>query len=285
MIFDSNKLFDNREYLLSLFRTIKNAPRLDKDSWKYKQFSNWITSARREVKINTKQDLMKYVRRAGDICIGSMWYSNKENIKDYWIDSVKKAIKSGQSDDLKEKSIYIYRNNKYYHKDHSFEVGDEIYNKSEYFLHNGQALSKKEYITAFYEYEDLDQCYLKKITDKTFPKKYGDYNIAVEFYTRKFNKETLFQYLLASGKRKNESDYRLDLTWDEAKDIKFVADKELVDAIKKAKEAGDRMEFRFSFKGARKKSHKFLKELVGQRYYNLEEIPKVLETIRETLAL
>ena len=270
---------------MSLFRTIKNAPRFDKNSWKYKQFSNWIASARREVKINTKQDLMKYVRRAGDICIGSMWYSNKKNIKDYWIDSVKKAIKFGRIDDLKEKNIYIYKNNKYYHKDHSFEIGDEIYNKSEYFLHNGQALSRKEYIPAFYECEDSDQCYLKKITDKTFPKKYGDYNIAVEFYTRKFNKETLFQYLLANGKRKNESDYRLDLTWDEAKDIKFVADKELIDAIKKAKEAGDRMEFTFSFKGVRKKSHKFLKELVGRRYYNLEEIPKVLETIRETLAL
>lgn len=278
-------LFDNREYLRSLFSTLNNIPVLGREE-RLGRIEETKRFIRREILTNTRVDPLSDAE-GNFVRIGNMLYSGINNKKYYWSQSIKDAIKTGFSHCLKRKEEYYFVNNKFYDKNYCFFIDDKIYDKNEYFLtKDGKPLSRKEYINAFLT--DSDPLYVKKKNKEIFEKNLRYYsrewNIHIRIRSSYFSYDFLRQlFILDNGKI--APDLNLYLRWDDAKNLNFDISEEELNILKSNKEKADDIDVRFEFKNCRKKSHKFLKGLMSSDNYPIKEIPNILKIIRETLAL
>lgn len=291
--FKGENLFGNKDYLMSLFKTLKSFPKFDKDGYfSHTSLASTKRLLRKEIKFNTRVD---YLSNDGGYRFGNMYYNTvryNNFLRNCWPASIKEALLTGNACVLKSKSEYYFVDNKFYDKADCFFIDDKIYDKKEYYESEGKALSKEEYFAAYsYGWKDfgLEQKYIKRNDAEIMRvKSWNEYNIQISFNSGRVSNRIFKEFITCNGKKGYENAFdHLNMTWEEAAGIDIKMPEEAIKVLSdfKSKNTADRPSFVVHFKNCRKQSHKFLRALLGNKWYDAEYLPSVIKAIREALAL
>lgn len=280
--------FGNRDFLYALFTVLKNMPRTD-DHY----LRTTVKGIRSKIRQNTP--ICPYAGN-GKIKIGNTCYYDTVIKSRYWPDSIKDAIQSGISGRLKSKSQYLYINGKYYDKDYCFFYDGQVYDKKEYFLSDNGPLSRKEYSELIEPYfitnnmGSVKQAFTKKPFKNTnegccWNKK----DISFTFDCYPLRDSVVRSFLGYDGITYSFSyASSTSFKWEDFDNVEF----RLNDDAKKAFRAiADRQEplrtpsFTICFKGCNTKPKRFLRKLLENKRIPLQDMPKVIKVIKESLAL
>ena len=272
--FEMNETFDNRDYLMSLFKTLKNIP-VSRE--RHYSFENFKKTLRSTIRHNTRCDSLCAL---GFKNIGGMWGNSSYPIKRYWPESIKEATKKGNSSFLKSKSNYYFVNGEYFDKDNCFFINGQIYDRKKYFFDGERALPKEEYFSVFYNDKVI---YLKRTKKDFLQTRYGNFNIQIRFSYR-FLQSDFFENILCVGdKLFRPNVWNNGLLWEQVKDLDICMSEEMKKILSFC--SSDAVLVTFNFKNCRKKSHKFLKGLLSNRSFPLKELPTLLKVIKKSLEI
>lgn len=291
--FKGENLFGNKDYLMSLFKTLKNFPKFDKEGYfSHSSLASTKRLLRKEIKFNTRVD---YLSNDGGYRFGNMFYNTTRYnnfLRNCWPASIKEALLTGNVFVLKSKSEYYFVDNKFYDKADCFFIDDKIYDRKEYYESEGKALSKKEYFAAYsYGWKDfgLEQKYIKRNDVEVMRNKdWNEYNIQISFTSGRVSNRIFKEFITCHGKKVYENTFdHLNMTWEEAAGIDIKMPEEAIKVLSdfKSRNTTDRPSFVVHFKNCRKQSHKFLRALLGNKWYDAEYLPSAIKAIKEALAL
>lgn len=270
--FKADEIFDNRDYLVSLFKTLKEIPVFSERNYSFENFKKILRS---NIRQNTRCDSLC---RLGLKYIGGMWGKNSYPVERYWPESVKEAIKKGSSGFLKSKSNYYFINGEYFDKDYCFFINDQIYDRNKYFFDGERALSKEEYFSVI---DDDKRIYLKKTKKDFLQTRYGNFNMQIKFSYSILQSEFFENILCVGDKLFRPNTWNNGLLWEQIKDLDICISEEMKKILAQYPEQC--VSVSFTFKNCRKKSHKFLKGLLSDTYFPLKELPTLLKVIKQSL--
>lgn len=270
--FKTNEIFDNRDYLMSLFKTLKDIPNFRDRNYSYENFKRVLRSA---IRYNTRCDSLSQL---GFKRIGGIGNNNDYFVKKYWPESVKEAIKKGNSGFLKSKLDYYFINGEYFDKDNCFFIDGQIYDRNKYFFDGKRALSKEEYFSVI---DDDKRIYLKRTKKDFLQTRYGNFNMQIKFSYSILQSEFFENILCVGDKLFRPNVWNNGLLWEQIKDLDICISEEMKKILSQYSDQA--VTVSFNFKNCRKKSHKFLKGLLSGTYFTLKELPTLLKVIKQSL--
>lgn len=174
-VYDKNKtraLFKQ----LNQFKKIIDKEKVKQDGWYKRNVQEIVKNIRRLILDSIPVDQLDACPGTWDpkgvyFRLGTMLSSSKYEAKRYWPQSIKRAIKENDYDQLRLKTQYYYKDGKYYgHSDYFLDSENKIRAKDKYYCGQGNvAYPKEKYIfatktgTFFIKKQTKKQKYEKKI--------------------------------------------------------------------------------------------------------------------------
>lgn len=270
--FKANETFDNRDYLVALFKMLKNVPVFSDRNYHYENFKKTLRST---IRHNTRGDSLCNL---GLKYIGGMWGRSSYPVKRYWPESVKEAIKKGNSYYLRTKLDYYFVNGEYFDRDNCFFIDGQIYDRNKYFFDGKRALSREEYFSVYHNNETI---YLKKTKKDYLQTRWGDFNIQIKFSYSILQSDFFENILCVGDKLFKPTVWNTGLLWEQIKDLDICISEEMKEILSQYSDQCASVSF--NFKNCRKKSHKFLKGLLSGKHFPLKELPTLLKVIKQSL--
>lgn len=273
--FKNSETFDNRDYLVALFKMLKDIPVFNDRHYEYERFKR---NLRHYIRCNTRCDCLGQL--VGYKHIGGMFGNHYFFTKKYWPESVKEAIKKGDSSFLKAKLDYYFVNGEYFDKNNCFFINDQIYDKNKYFFDGERAFSKTDYFAVIHNDKTS---YLKRTKKDFLQARYGDFNIQIKFSCGVLPNDFFENILCVGDKLFKPNIWNTGLSWEQAKDVDLCVSEEMKEILSQYPDHAANVAF--NFKNCRKKSHKFLKGLLSNKIFPLKELPTLLKVIKKSLEI